>query len=154
MAKHQQFSGKRNCFFFFWPLLTASQDHGLGERSLRGTEEKFFCPAIPKHWGWIPAALLGSVPSSREPQWLGGEGMRVPNNDALATSVPENRRKSKCSSQPGCVFYVHFPLGAVLQWIWIRLKIWIYKCGIFGLAACFILNLCSLLLSLFLNFSF
>lgn len=48
------------------------------------------------------------------------------------------------SSQSGWVLHVRFPLGAVLQWIWIRRKIWIYKCGIFGHVACFVLNLCSL----------
>lgn len=58
--------------------------------------------------------------------------------------------RSTFSSQPGWIFYVHFPSGAVLQRIWIKLKIWIYKCGIFGHAACSALNLCSLLLHLIL----
>lgn len=48
-----------------------------------------------------------------------------------------------CSSQPGWVFHGHFPSGAVLWWVWIRLKLWIYKCGIFSHYACFVLNFYS-----------
>lgn len=51
-----------------------------------------------------------------------------------------------CSSQPGWVFHVHFPSGAVLWWVWIRLKLWIYKYGIFCHYACFVLNFCSFFL--------
>lgn len=53
---------RKNYFFF---LITSSR-HGLGERNFRGTEDQFFPAAIAKLWG-IPAVLLESVPSSREP---------------------------------------------------------------------------------------
>lgn len=55
----------------------------------------------------------------------------------------ETMESSMCSSQPGWVFPVHFPSGAVLRWVWIRLKLWIYKYGIFCHYACFVLNFCS-----------
>lgn len=55
----------------------------------------------------------------------------------------ETMESRMCSSQPGWVFPVHFPSGAVLRWVWIRLKLWIYKYGIFCHYACFVLNFCS-----------
>lgn len=55
----------------------------------------------------------------------------------------KSMESNTCSIQSGWAFHAHFPSGAVLRWVWIRLKLWIYKCGISCHYACFVLNFYS-----------